>query len=434
MKPLWENVNDVSRLLRTIDKPVPCGALADTDIWDAIYRGEIYISPFRSENLTAAGYNLQVSDIIISTRSGLPLKIYTSGQYRYVDVPANDTVLITTVESIFVGPQIMGTFHSRVSIVSQGFGHISTTLDPTWCGPLLIAVNNPSNKKKRFVISDSSGTHSFATLVFYRLIHPAEAINSKPPIRTDVLGTYLQEPKGLKKFLIGRAYSQYERLVDKLKCAGTYNDGGLKDPRTNIEQIEQLLIEIRAQYKAAGCLTNIRELSRLEAILVQQKTAADLPPLCLDMLKILQAALAHRKELSKKTDRFGQEIVCYIDICLMQLRREQQAYHWTQSYTECSAIAQKEAFSNVWMRLVLEPQLRRVVNRLFWIALILISLILLIKFRWQFVDAVSAICGKSIAEDSTVGSMAESVWGAALSVLTGAAALVAKDLFKGDQK
>ena len=194
------------------------------------------------------------------------------------------------------------------------------------------------------------------------------------------------------------------------------------------------LIEIRAQYKAAGCLTNIRELSRLEAILVQQKTAADLPPLCLDMLKILQAALAHRKELSKKTDRFGQEIVCYIDICLMQLRREQQAYHWTQSYTECSAIAQKEAFSNVWMRLVLEPQLRRVVNRLFWIALILISLILLIKFRWQFVDAVSAICGKSIAEDSTVGSMAESVWGAALSVLTGAAALVAKDLFKGDQK
>lgn len=103
----------------------------------------------RSENLTAAGYNLQVSDIIISTRSGLPLKIYTSGQYRYVDVPANDTVLITTVESIFVGPQIMGTFHSRVSIVSQGFGHISTTLDPTWCGPLLIAVNNPIEQEKK---------------------------------------------------------------------------------------------------------------------------------------------------------------------------------------------------------------------------------------------------------------------------------------------
>lgn len=169
-------------------------------------------------------------------------------------------------------------------------------------------------------------------------------------------------------------------------------------------------------------------------ILVQQKTAADLPPLCLDMLKILQTALAQRKELSRKSDRFGQEIVHYIDICLMQLRREQQAYHWTQSYMECSAIAQKEAFSNVWMRLILEPQLRRVVNRLFWIVLILVSLILLVKFRGQFVDAVSAICGKSIAEDSTVGTMAESVWGAALSVLTGAAALVVKDLFKGDQK
>lgn len=434
MKPLWENVNDVSRLLRTIDKPVPCGALADTDIWDAIYRGEIYISPFHSENLTAAGYNLQVSDIIISTRSGLPLKIYTSGQYRYVDVPANDTVLITTVESIFVGPQIMGTFHSRVSIVSQGFGHISTTLDPTWCGPLLIAVNNPSNRKKRFVISDSSGTHSFATLVFYRLIHPAEAINSKPPIRTDVLGTYLQEPKGLKKFLIGKAYSQYERLVDKLKCAGTYNDGGLKDPRTNIEQIEQLLIEIRTQYKTEDYPTNISELSRLGAILVQQKTAADLPLLCLNMLKILQTALAYNEKSSCCANNFETEIVRYIDVCLVQLRREQQAYHWTQSYTECSKIAQKEEFPNAWMRLILSISWRRVVKHLFWIVLILISLILLVKFRGQFVDAVSAICGKSIAEDSTVGSMAESIWGAALSVLTGATALVIKDLFKGGQK
>lgn len=66
MKPLWENVNDVSRLLRTIDKPAPCGALADTDIWDAIYRGEIYISPFRSENLTAAGYIICRSPISLS--------------------------------------------------------------------------------------------------------------------------------------------------------------------------------------------------------------------------------------------------------------------------------------------------------------------------------------------------------------------------------
>ena len=430
MKPLWENVNDVSRFLRTIDKPAPCGALADTDIWDAIYRGEIYISPFRSENLTAAGYNLQVSDIIISTRSGLPLKIYTSGQYRYVDVPANDTVLITTVESIFVGPQIMGTFHSRVSIVSQGFGHISTTLDPTWCGPLLIAVNNPSNRKKRFVISDSSGTHSFATLVFYRLIHPAEAINSKPPIRTDVLGTYLQEPKGLKKFLIGRAYSQYERLVDKLKCAGTYNDGGLKDPRTNIEQIEQLLIEIRAQYKAAGCLTNIRELSRLDAILVQQKTAADLPPLCLDMLKILQTALAQRKELSRKSDRFGQEIVHYIDICLMQLRREQQAYHWTQSYMECSAIAQKEAFSNNWMRFIMGLQPRRVLKYLLWVVAIAVALILLVFRKERLLVLIQSHYKDPDMAKATV----ESIWTVAWGVLSATIILIVNDLFKGDQK
>ena len=148
MKPLWENVNDVSRLLRTIDKPAPCGALADTDIWDAIYRGEIYISPFRSENLTAAGYNLQVSDIIISTRSGLPLKIYTSGQYRYVDVPANDTVLITTVESIFVGPQIMGTFHSRVSSCHKALGISPQRLTQRGAGRFLLRLITHRTRKK----------------------------------------------------------------------------------------------------------------------------------------------------------------------------------------------------------------------------------------------------------------------------------------------
>ena len=115
----------------------------------------------------------------------------------------------------------------------------------------------------------------------------------------------------------------------------------------------QLLIEIRAQYRTAGCPTNISELSRLESILVQQKTAADIPLLCLDMLIILRTALAHSEKLLCNANSIAQEIVQYIDVCLVQLRREQQAYHWTQSYTECSAIAQKEAFSNVWMRLIL---------------------------------------------------------------------------------
>lgn len=430
MRLLWANTEEVTQFLHTVNEPALCGPLADIDIWDAIYRGELYISPFRSENLTAAGYNLQVSDIIISTKTGLPLKIISSGQQRYVDVPANDTVLITTVESIFVGSQIMGTFHSRVSIVSKGFGHISTTLDPTWCGPLLIAVNNPSNKKKRFVISDSSGTHSFATLVFYRLIHPAEAINSKPPIRTDVLGEYLQEPKGLKKFLIGRAYSQYEQLVAKLKYAGTYNDGGLEDSRPNIKQIEQLLIEIRTQYKTTGFSTNISEVSRLDAVLIQQKTAADLPPLCLDMLKILRTALMCKEELSDKDNGFGEEIVRYIDICLVQLRREQQAYHWTQSYTECSAIAQKEAFSNVWMRLILGLQWRRSLKYFLWAIVIAVAFVLLVIRKENFLLLIQRL----YKDPAIAKATAETIWTEAWGVLTAAIILIVNDLFKGDQK
>lgn len=430
MRPLWAKSGDIARLLHTINGPAPCGPLADTDIWDAIYRGEIYISPFCKENLTAAGYNLQISDIIISTKTGLPLKIDSSGQKRYVDVPANDTVLITTVESIFVGPQIMGTFHSRVSIVSKGFGHISTTLDPTWCGPLLIALNNPSNKKKRFEISDSIGANSFATLVFYRLIHSAEAENSKPPIRTDVLGTYLQKPKGLKKFLMGKAYAQYEQLVAKLKCAGTYNDGGLEDPRTNIKQIEQLLIEIRTQYKTAGCATNISELSRLEAILVQQKTAADLPPLCLDMLIVLQSALAHNEELSCEANSLEKEIVRYIDVCLVQLRREQQAYHWTQSYTECSAIAQKEAFSNNWMRFIMGLHPRRALKYILWGVAIAVAFVLLVLRK----ENLFVLIQRYYTDPDMAREAVNSIWNGALGILTGAIILIVNDLFEGKRE
>ena len=63
-----------------------------------------------------------------------------------------------------------------------------------------------------------------------------------------------------------------------------------------------------------------------------------------------------------------------------------------------------------------------------------LSMYLLLKYRERFVDVVSTIGGKSIAEDPALGSMAETVWGAALSILIGIAGLIINDLFKGDQK
>jgi len=48
--------------------------------------------------------------------------------------------LVVTKEYISVPSNIVGYVVSRVSKVSEGFGHVSTSIDPNWKGALLIAL------------------------------------------------------------------------------------------------------------------------------------------------------------------------------------------------------------------------------------------------------------------------------------------------------
>lgn len=57
-------------------------------------------------------------------------------------------------------------------------GHISTTLDPGWSGPVLISVNNPSTDKVKVYIgyeeNDDIKYATFITLCLHRLITEAD--------------------------------------------------------------------------------------------------------------------------------------------------------------------------------------------------------------------------------------------------------------------
>ena len=57
---------------------------------------------------------------------------------------AGDRTVVETHETIWV-QKIRWTYHSRVTQVSHGSGHIGTTLDPNYIGPSLIAVHNHNN-------------------------------------------------------------------------------------------------------------------------------------------------------------------------------------------------------------------------------------------------------------------------------------------------
>lgn len=198
--------------------------LSDKDIKKLLNK-EIVIYPYEEDDLTPLGYNFNPSDFAMSIneqkllerefrqekvekiKDGKPIEVEENIEY-YI-IPPNDTALILTSESIWVSMKIAGTFHSKVGVVSTGFGHISTTLDPNWKGPLLISLNNPTNKPLKLPVNDS-----FITLMFYRLDSPATKDHDNDPSRIKILKSITddmlsKELDELKTILIKKAQSLF---------------------------------------------------------------------------------------------------------------------------------------------------------------------------------------------------------------------------------
>lgn len=174
--------------------------LSRDDIQKALADGSLKIYPFERKNLTGIGYNLSTTNFAFSINQGILLTIHCETTYqgvkRYVMIPGNDTVLFFSKEYIEVDRTLAGTFHSKVSRVCQGFGHISTTLDPTWKGQLIISVSNPTAREIKFELDKDSG--NIMTLLLYKL-------------ETEVTGEYVHDNNK------GRCDLLLERFVNPFK-------------------------------------------------------------------------------------------------------------------------------------------------------------------------------------------------------------------------
>lgn len=181
----------------------PTGFLSDNDI-RGILDKDIVICNYLEGNLTDIGYNLTPTEFVFSINRGLLMPIYNKDNQRYCWVEPTDTVLIITREALWVSEKIAGTFHSKVKIVSQGFGHISTTLDAYWEGPLLISLNNPTQKKLKFVIGEDKGNgfkySSFVTLILYRMATATKTGHDNLPCRMDILKKLIKSPPRINLF------------------------------------------------------------------------------------------------------------------------------------------------------------------------------------------------------------------------------------------
>ena len=94
------------------------------------------------------------------------------------------TALIETLESITMPTDrsLSGLVESKVSKVSRGLSHISTTVDADWKGNLLIAVHNHSSRRQVLECGEP-----FCTLVLLRNESPATDACGKGTKRLDVL-------------------------------------------------------------------------------------------------------------------------------------------------------------------------------------------------------------------------------------------------------
>lgn len=154
------------------------------------------IQPFDSEKgLKAASYDLTPSIIAMSSKTGMLENVYREKRYcddsYYIYVHPKDTVLIISNEYLTVPPNIAGYVSSRVSKVVEGFGHISTTIDPNWSGAALIAISNPSNQLlKIYVGTNKKSPYQLATVTFHYLhtsCNPKDIEHHQTGMRMDLL-------------------------------------------------------------------------------------------------------------------------------------------------------------------------------------------------------------------------------------------------------
>ena len=119
----------------------------------------VFIYPLKLANIRGSSINLRASKNAWSLGSGN--SIVENGKIK---IPAHDTALIMTEVVIHVTSKLGGLYHSKVTLVSNGMGHVGTTLDPEWYGKSLIAIHNLS--KSDYIIDVGE---TFVSLTLYYL-------------------------------------------------------------------------------------------------------------------------------------------------------------------------------------------------------------------------------------------------------------------------
>jgi len=161
--------------------------LTDTDLKNIICsesnwtdRNKLHIHPFFEDCLTPVGYDLRIGSPYSSALKGGTFKIKEDEK---IAISPGDTVLITTLEKVGMPKNrtVSALIVSKVSKVSKGLSHVSTTIDPDWEGNLLITIHNHSRENVNLNFAEP-----FCTTVFFENKSPSTKDCEKAAGRLDI--------------------------------------------------------------------------------------------------------------------------------------------------------------------------------------------------------------------------------------------------------
>lgn len=330
---------------KAINSLAKYGTLNDRDIKAACTNGELYISPFEEKNLTALGYNLKPSAFVISTRTGLPLLVKKKHSERFVWVHPHETILVTTKESVFVGPQIFGTFHSKVKLVSQGFSHISTTLDPLWNGPLLFAITNTSSKKRKFVLEDISGATTVVTVVFYRFQSNVVKIHDNPPCRMDVLEHYVKTPHIIDVAHWFKSFRIYRKFIVELQLSAQTEINLDACESEDLKNLNILMTVTKLQLQCPDEF-DFSIFAEFEDFAQKQFIAPSLNCLLIEETAKLHRQLRKYKTAVHPKKRQAEVMMQSVENLQCQIIREARAMLWRRIYAESAQYLYVDSLTN----------------------------------------------------------------------------------------
>lgn len=260
-----------------------CGQLSREDIYQELKTHKLVIEPCDEKRIKPASFDISPSCLVMSVKTGSFMRVYSNisrcekghrnpewhcnacrknsnlpkccPEQKYVYIAPRDTALVLSKEYILLPETMCGNVVSRVSTVSNGLGHISTTIDPLWKGALLIAISNPSSEPKKLMIQDETSAIPLATVTLHYLNTPVKKKNISTnhlPARVDILEKYLydvSETKNrralIKNFFYNlffiKDYNLTVRIIDRLKSMTT------TPPEDWPEKLEELEKEVCGQ-------------------------------------------------------------------------------------------------------------------------------------------------------------------------------------------